>query len=423
VNRNLRLLGIGAALRSLGYALFFPFLALYLRNVLGIGYVEIGLLYVVVGGLQLPFAALAGLLADRVGRRRLIRISLLGESSGVIALGFFVVTGSFVGVVAAALVGGIFGTMQGPAASAYTADFAEGSERTRGFTWQRVGFNAGFAAGVSMGGFVVSLAGFGRAVEVGAVLLTIGSAFLAVVLEPSPRDAALRSAIAPPGSVPGVGDGLPVAITDRTRSSFRASLNSLGRDRVFLEVTVALSLASVVAGQWAVTLPLFVHNVLGVSYAWLGAGLALNGLVVVLGQTLTTEGVIGRRHTGVAILGTLLYVVAFLGLAIAGQWHLLPVLAFFVAVFVLTVGENLLAIPTTTLPSNMAPPDEVGNYNGASQTMLGGAYLLAIFLGGIALATITTPFAFWFVLVLPAIPSVLLLRHAARRMSPAVDRA
>ena len=43
----------------------------------------------------------------------------------------------------------------GAAFPAYIADWESGSERTRGFTWYHISFNAGFAAGVALGGILV----------------------------------------------------------------------------------------------------------------------------------------------------------------------------------------------------------------------------------------------------------------------------
>ncbi|MCI4345816.1 MAG: hypothetical protein L3K07_03585, partial [Thermoplasmata archaeon] len=142
-----------------------------------------------------------------------------------------------------------------------------------------------------------------------------------------------------------------------------------------------------------------------------------------LGQAPTTEAVIGRRHTTLAIVGVLLYVGAFVGLGAAGLWLILPSLAFLAAVVVLTVGENLVSIPQSTLPSNLAPPGEVGSYNGAFNTVGGAGFLVATLLGGVVLALSANPLLIWAILVLPAVPAVLLLRHSASRIQGNADRA
>jgi MFS family permease len=200
-------------------------------------------------------------------------------------------------------------------------------------------------------------------------------------------------------------------------------LGIIARDRVALEVAVGLALGGLLLGQWTVTFPLYVHNVLGVSYELLGVGLALNGLIVVFGQSWTTRSVLDRRHTSIAMGGLGLYFVAFLGLGVAGYLAFYPTAAFFAAVAVLTVGENLFTIPMSTLPSNLAPAGEVGAYNGAFLAITGAATLLAVLMGGWVLSLTANPLLIWVYLTLPAVPGFVLLRHAQTRVRPELDRA
>jgi MFS family permease len=413
VNRNLRLLGLGVAIRMLGSALYNPFLALYLVNVLDLSYLDVGIIIASVGVALLPFNFLGGLLTDRMGRRRLLLLGLAAEVAATAGLAYSFEIRSLAGAIASALAGGAITTLAGPAFSAYIADFASGSERTRGFTFFRIGFNAGYSAGVTLGGVLIAFIGFAGAVAVATAIMASGLLFLTLTLDPSPRDLELARRG-------------PVALRssgDPPRRSMRESMAALAHDRVALELALAFGLAALVLGQWSVTFPLFVHNVLGISYSLLGAGLALNGLVVVFGQSATTERVIGRRHTSIAIWGVLLYVVAFLGLGAAGLYVILPTVVFYAAVAVLTLGENLITIPGATLPSNVAPPEEVGAYNGAFQMVSGAGGIIAILVGGATLAATANPLLIWTLLVVPAVPAVLLFRHAASRLSPTVDRA
>ena len=411
---NLRLLGGGVAVRMLGNALFFPFLAIFLHAVLGVGFFAIGVIIAGVGLAQLPFNLLGGFLTDRVGRRRLILLGFAIEAATTAGMAYAFGIKSLAGAILAATVGGMVGNATGPAFSAYIADYAEGSERTRGYTWFRIGFNAGYSAGVTLGGLLVSLLDFATTVGIAAVIIAAGGALMYALLAPSPYDERLaRGAVAstPDASGPSPARGI------------RHSLRILAADRPALEMALAFALASVLFGQWAVTFPLYVRNVLGVSYPILGAGLALNGLIVVFGQSFTTERVIGMRHSTIGVIGTVLYAAAFLSLGAAGLWSIFPVGVFFVAVVVLTFGENLVTIPTSTLPSNLAPPSEIGAYNGAFQTVGAAGFLVAVLIGGAVLSFTPNPLLIWALLVLPGIPAIILLRHAATRIPIAADRA
>jgi MFS family permease len=416
LNRNIRLLSFGVGVRMLGNALYGPFIALYLHNVLAIGYVELGLIIVFIGAIQIPFGVAGGLIADRMARKTLMIIGLTSEAGLTALLAYAFSIESLTLAIAAATVGGSISSLAGPAFSAYIADFAAGSERTRGFTLFRIGFNAGYAAGVSLGGLFITVIGFAGGVAIAAVIIAGATAILYVFLEPSVRDrnAAPKTHIATPTEAP----ALP-----SSRRSLGSSLRILARDRVALEVALAFALASFVAAQWAIIYPLYVHNILGVSYSLLGVGLALNGLVVVFGQSATTESVIGWRHTTIGLLGLVLYGVAFLGLGAAGLWNTVPVAVFFASVVVLTLGENLLAIPTSTLPSNLAPKEEVGSYNGAFNAFGAIGFLTATLAGGVVLAFVTNPLLIWIILLIPVVPAIVLLRHAGRRIPDKQNRA
>ena len=416
VNRNIRLLAFGVGVRMLGNALYGPFIALYLHNVLSIGYVELGLIIVFIGTIQIPFGILGGLVSDRMSRKTLMIVGLATEAAvtGLLAYAFSIE--SLVLAIAAAIVGGSISSLAGPAFSAYIADFVEGSERTRGFTMYRIGFNAGYAAGVALGGLFITVIGFAGGVAIAAAIIAGAAGILYTFLEPSARDLdeGPKARTAPPVAAPP---------HSPPRRSLGESLRILAKDRVALEVALAFALASFVAAQWSIIFPLYVHNILGVSYSLLGAGLALNGLVVVFGQSATTERVIGWRHTSIGLLGLMLYGVAFLGLGAAGLWNTLPVVVFFVSVVVLTLGENLVAIPSSTLPSNLAPKGEVGSYNGAFNAIGAIGFLTATLAGGVVLAFVTNPLLIWILLLVPAVPAIVLLRHAGGRIPDKMNRA
>ncbi|MGP8159588.1 MAG: MFS transporter, partial [Thermoplasmata archaeon] len=269
---------------------------------------------------------------------------------------------------------------------------------------------------VALGGLFITVIGFAGGVAIAAVIIAGATGILYALLEPSVRDRVETSK----GSLPTTAE---TASTGAPRRTLAESMRILVRDRIALEVALAFALASFVAAQWAIIYPLYVHNILGISYSLLGVGLALNGLVVVFGQNATTESVIGWRHTTIGLLGLVLYGIAFLGLGAAGLWNTLPVVVFFASVVVLTLGENLVAIPSSTLPSNLAPKDEVGSYNGAFNAFGAVGFLAATLAGGVVLAFVTNPLLIWVILLVPAIPAILLLRHAGRRIPGEMNRA
>jgi len=406
MDRNVRWLGLGGVLRATGQSLIYPYFSLFLRNVLGVPFFEVGLLLTIAGVVPLFVVPFAGLLTDRVGRRRVFLVAMAIEASSVLLTAEAMNLRSIVALVVLVTVLGTVGTIGGPAISAYVADFTSGHERTRGFTWLRVGWNVGFTLGVLTGGVLIGFFGFVLVGLLAGVGLLIGVAFIAVFLEPSPYDLRLKAGDA------ALAGGVPSARAGTVRESFEL----LRRDRAFLVLCAGVALVSLSVGQWGVTFPLYVNSVLGIPYAILGIGLALNGVLVVFGQPPTTRAARGHRHTALLGIGTVLYAVGFLLLATFAFLAFALVAAFFLSVFVLTMGENVESIPTSTLPSNLAPPTEIGSYNGAFGAIMGVGYTLAPALGGIVLGVVSNPLAVWGLLMLPGIPVILLITLAARRL-------
>ena len=408
---NLRRITVGAGLRAFGLSLVGPFLALYLHNVLGVGYVPIGLAIAAIGVPPLFLGGAGGLLADRIGRRRLFLLAFAIEGAAILAVGFAMEARSFVGVLVGFAVSGVAGNVGGPAIAAYVSDFTAGSMRTRAYTWQRVGWNVGFALGVSAGGGLLVLVGFAPVAWGAGTATLVGGAYLAATLEPSPYDVALHTRPASPGVAPG------------RPGSVRQSLRILRRDTGFLLFCAAFALADLTLAQWAVTFSLFSSGSLGLPYSLIGLGFAVNGAVVVFGQVPMTQLAIGRRHTTLAAAGVSLYIVAFLALGAAALLPSVAVAVFLVAVIVLTVGENLTSIPQTTVASNAAPPAEIGAYNGVFGTIGGVGFLVALVLGGVVLAAVHNPLEMWAVLCAPGVPAMFLFRVAGRRLSSSSNRA
>ncbi len=425
MERDLRILGFIAAIRSFGFLMLQAFLSLYLFNVLHLGYAEVGALILVYGLPYILFSSAAGLLTDRVGRRRILLLALGGQTLGFFLIAYSMLLGSLLAVSVGTVLAFLFDSLGGPANSAYVADLAEGSERTKGFTWLRIGYNAGGGAGVAIGGLLVGFIGFPEVAALAALFIGASTILVAAWLPPSPYDRRLRTTLTATAS-PDAAD--PPAVPSMVpapapRASMRRSLHDLVADRAFLEVCLAFALGGVVGGQWGVTFQLFANTKMGIDYFVIGLGVSLNCFIVVFGQMRTTTSVLGRRHTHIGMVGVLLYAVAWLGLGASGQWAVAPLAVFTAAVIVSTLGENYLAVPTTTLPSNLAPREEIGNYNGAFQTVSNASFLLSALFGGVVLGLVSQPLLAWAILAAPAVPCLLLLSHVSRRIPAAANRA
>jgi predicted metal-binding membrane protein len=87
-----------------------------------------------------------------------------------------------------------------------------------------------------------------------------------------------------------------------------------------------------------------------------------------------------------------------------------------VAIVVLTFGENFSAIPMMTMPSNLAPPGEIGSYNGALGLFAGAGWVFAPALGGFALSVTSNTLVAWLLMMIPAVPAVVLFAQLGKRL-------
>jgi MFS transporter, DHA1 family, multidrug resistance protein B len=411
LDRNVRLLGLGAGVRLFGAAMVYPFLSLYLKNVARLGYAEIGVLITVVSILPLAVSPFGGLLADRVGRRSVFLLFLGGEAASMLLIAVSMSFTSIVGVLLGGGLAGVASAIAGPAISAYVADLTQLADRTMAYTWVRIGFNGGFTLGVALGGVLIGFIGFPNTGYLAAAILVGSTFFLLLTLTPSPYDIARARGATPATTAAAVA----------SPGSIKASIRILLRDKTFLVLCLATLFASVVYGHWSTTFPLYSNTILLVPYGILGIALALNGAIVFFGQTPMTKMMTGHRHTYSAMLATVLLAASFVaigGLSLVTGAALVAVFAF---VVILTIGENFGAIPSMTLPSNVAPATEVGSYNGAFNLFQGIGSSISPLIGGVVLAYFTNPLVIWLILALPAIPAILLYDWVGTRIPAAAN--
>jgi MFS family permease len=406
LNRNVRLLGVAAGVRLFGAAMVYPFLSLFFYHVAGLGYAIIGGLLLLVSVLPLGVSPFGGLVTDRLGRKRVFVAGLSGEALSMLAMAASMHVNFVPGVLIGGTMAGVAGSIAQPAIQAYVADMTDISQRTMAYTWVRVGFNAGYTGGVLLGGVLVGFIGFANTAFFTTAILASGVVFIFVALERSPYDIALAK-----GAVPA--EHREAAVRP---GSMVNSIRALARDRVFLVLCLAFFFSGLVYGHWGTTFILYTNTVLLVPYAILAVGLAINGLIVIFGQIPTTKLMTGRKHTFSAILAVVMMGLSFLALGGISLVSGAALAAMFTFVVLLTIGENLGAIPSMTLPSNVAPPSEIGNYNGVVGLFNGIGSSISPAFGGLILASFTNPLLVWTILALPCIPAILIFKWLGSRI-------
>lgn len=321
---------VGAdAVRSLGGGLFVPYWALYLTGTLGASGTQAGALLALAGGMGLVGSPLGGVLADRIGRRPTLLISLAGGAAWLIAYG------SLTSLLAIAIVTGLgfFGDLQGPAVSASIADLVEPELRAEAYGLRRQADNIAVALGPPLGALVsLVLSLRWLFVFAGSALLVCFAVLWALLPETRPE----RSA----------GEPSP-------------RLREAARDRLLLVLALGTGIGVMVYTQFDAVLGVFLHRERGYAIATWGLLFTINPVLVGLAQYPVARWAGRRSPRAMLALGTVLQ-----GAALTLLWpsSALPVLV--AAIVILTVGEMLVAPVASALAAALAPTRLRGTYEG-----------------------------------------------------------
>jgi MFS family permease len=381
------LLAGAVGLSALGDFLGFIPLALHVQERTGSG-IAVAALFI---ALWTPSAVLggpAGLLADRVESRRLLRDVSLAQAAVALALAF--AYGSLLPILALTALLGVGVALAQPAefalvpAAAGAGGVAAANGRIEAARY------LGYTIGPVLGGLLAA-AGSTRA----ALLVNAGS-FLAVALAAQ----AIRIRREP--------------ATERGSSGrAREGIAFLMRDSVLAPVIVAafVSLLFMTASTTAELF--FAKDVLHAGDAGYGTLMTLWTLGMVVGSTLVATKVPVARYAGVALAAMALQGA---GLALPTLWLVLP---FALAAYLIGgVGHGTKNVVVRTLIHARVPDELRGRAWAAYSAGRNGAELVALISGGLLVAALG---ARWTLLLAGALPVVAAAYAALRRARPAAS--
>ena len=137
----------------IGFGIVIPVLPLYALH-FGANETMNGLLVGIYSAMQFIFAPFLGRISDRVGRRPVLLVSLIGTSAGFLLMGIApALSGVLVWLFIARIIDGISGGNISTA-QAYIADITSPEERTKAMGLIGVAFGLGFILGPAIGGIM-----------------------------------------------------------------------------------------------------------------------------------------------------------------------------------------------------------------------------------------------------------------------------
>jgi MFS family permease len=335
-----------------------PILTFYLTEQIGLSLGEAGVIVAAWGAGSFVASLVGGVLADRIGRRTTMVVSLLGGSVAMLALS---ASREPVAIAAAALGLGFVGDLYRPAVSAFIADVVEPEHRLRAYGALYWAINLGFSIAPVAGGLIATHSY--RALFWGDAATT--AIFAVVVL--------VR---------------VPETHPDPTRSQpSTVTLSTIVRDRTFMRFWIFAALQAFVIFQLMTTLTGWMAQQ-GHGPSAYGAVLAINGLLIVALQPSITEAIARFDRRNVLACSALLMGAGF---ALHGVSSLIAVHAIAVAVW--TLGEMINSPSASAFVADRAPPAARGRYQGVYAMSWGLASCLAPIVGPRVLAW--SPLAMW----------------------------
>lgn len=329
-----------------------PLLTFYLTGERHLSLGTAGLVVALFGGGGALAALVGGVLADRVGRRATMLMSMVGGAVLMASLGFQRdVTAIAVNTFALGFVGELYR----PAVSAFIGDVVPAKDRLRAFGYLYWVINLSFAFAAVMGGLLSRWSY--TALFVGDAATMFGFAVLIATRLPETKPAA------PP----------------REQGAKRAvSLVDVLTDRTFMMFWALSFLWTLIIYQSAVPLSAqLVHQ--GYDQSTYGAVLAVNGVLIVVLQPLLTAWGGPRDRSRLLALSVVLLGG---GMALHGASSWIPVHV--VAVITWTIGEIIAAPVNSTVVTSMAAAEARGRYQGT----YGMSWALASMVGPIAGAAV-----------------------------------
>jgi MFS family permease len=346
--RQFWLLWTGTLINRLG-SFVVIFLAIYLTSERGFSQSQAGLvigLYGVGGALG---TTAGGVLADRWGRRPTMLTGQFGAAALMLGLGFAHAYGQ---ILAVTFLLGFFSEAVRPAFSAMMVDVVPERDRVRAYSLNYWAINLGFALS-SVGAGLAAKADYRLlfVVDAASTLIT-ATIFLVFVKETRPARSSPR------------------------RQAPAGGLGTVLRDRVFVSYLLISLGGVIVMMQHMSTLPIAMTSD-GLSAATYGWVIAVNGVLIVLGQLFVPKLIGGHDDARVLAVATLIIGVGFGLTAFAdAPWF------FALTVVVWTLGEMLQSPSNATTVAALSPAALRGRYQGLSSLSWSAGTALAPVLGG-----------------------------------------
>jgi predicted MFS family arabinose efflux permease len=231
-----------------------PFLSKYLKENLHFSYSEVGWIMVSFGFGSMLGSWLGGKLADKIGFYKVMIFSLFTSGIGFLFLQFVT---SFIGLCIGMFSIMVLADMFRPAMFVSLGAYAKPENRTRALSLVRLAVNLGFAAGPAMGGLIIMGMGYKGLFWVDGSTCILAISIFALLVKEKKK---------------------PTIVGDAT--SGKSEVVSVFKDKIFWIFLFVSFVTAMIFFQLFTTLPLYHHEMFGLTEFQTGLLMTLNGLLI-----------------------------------------------------------------------------------------------------------------------------------------------
>ena len=375
--RDLWVLFVTTLINRLG-SMVLPFMVLYFTRELHFSVSQAGFLLALYGIGAMITAPLSGMLCDRFGADRILKISLFLSS---IFLCAFPIVKSFPGVVVMTILLAITSEMFRPASATLVTTSVQPEQRKTGFALFRQAINIGMSVGPALGGFLAEISFFYIFLIDGLTSLAGGIIAVAGLQK--------RDRNAPP----------------KTDGSAPAGSRFALKDGPYVYFLIALLPIIITFFQHISTMPLYMVQDLKLSPAKYGLSFTFNTLLVILLEVplnIYTSHWSFRRSLS---LGSMLIALGFGSMVLADNF-----LTVLLTVVIWTFGEMIFLPGCAAYVAEIAPPNRQGQYMGFYTMAFSIAFTIGPWLGTVLMEKYGAATMWIFMLILGMISTAMFSR-------------
>jgi MFS family permease len=356
----------GTLVSFIGMSMIWPFMVIYLGAELDLSLTIITTLTSISAVMSLLSSFIAGSIADRIGRKWTMVVSLGVTGLSLVLMIFAHSYGQFAILMA---LRGAFRPLYRVGSDAMVADLVPPKKRDDAYALTRLSKNVGVAVGPAMGGLMIATSykiTFLAAASTSILFALLIALFTVETLPDAARE-----------------------IQEKLITTLKTYL-TIFQDRVFSSFIFGFTLRQIAGSILWVLLGAYAIDNYGLSENLYGLIPTANAVMVVLLQLYVTRRTSRYRPLAVMAIGTLFYGLGVGSIAFAtGFW------GFLASMVIVTIGE-LIVIPTaSTYTANRAPETMRGRYMSMLALTMGAGSMVGPLLGGFLNDTFS-PSAIWY---------------------------